>query len=271
MLENENEENKPRLRGRPRKHGITNAIGDYFRDFEDSVVLYNSLEGQPEKDKLFREKMYDPLRVMTQTILRRYFRSQQFPIDMTDDELIVDTMSFIVGILDKFDSERGYKCYSYIQAVIKHYLESVFRGYSKIKFKKESNGEDVETVQRTYNLDEVSSLIDLTESTDNSEHNNLINAIIKETIMDIDHSIDNMEKNDLSEEDCLVGNAIINILTNYEEIFSATENTTNKFTKSVVLYRISEMTLLDQKDIKISLKKYKEMYKKSKQNLLSRY
>ena len=79
-----------------------------------------------------------------------------------------------------------------------------------------------------------------------------------------------MEQSDLNENDCLVGGAIINILTNYEEIFG-NENTTNKFNKSVILYRISEMTLLNPKTIKSSLKKYKEIYKKSKQNLLAKY
>ena len=266
MLEN-NEENKPK-RGRPRKYNITSATGDYFREFEDSIVLYNSMEDRNKRDKLFREKMYLPLRVMTQTILRKYFRSRGFPIDMSDEELIVDTMSFIVGIIDRFDNNRGTKCYSYIQTVIKHYLESVFRGYFKNRFKQENNGD---TLQRSYYLDEIPSLSDSTYNTDESEHNDLINAIIKETVMDIDKSIENRIEYDLNDDDCLVGDAIINILSNYEELFNTNESATNKFNKSVILYKISEMTLLNQKIVKMSLKKFKEIYKTSKQNLLARY
>jgi hypothetical protein len=263
LIENENEK---RTRGRPKKSGITSATGDYFRGFEDSIILYNSLKDQNEKDKLFKDKMYNPLRVMTQTILRKYFRSRGFPVDLSDEEIIVETMSFIIGILDRFDIDREKKCYSYIQAVIKHHLESIFRGFFKVRFKYESNGE---TVQRTYYLDEVSSLIDSTADIDNSENEEIIKLIIKETISDIGNSITNMEQYDLNEEDCLVGNAIINILINYEETFDA--STTNKFNKSVVLFRISELTLLDPKVIKLSLKKYKEIYKKSKKNLLAKY
>jgi len=267
----DNKETPKRGRGRPRKHEVTRATGDYFREFEDSIILYNSLENQFERDKLFREKMYKPLQLMVQTILRRYYRSRGFPIDMTDDELIVETMSFIVGILHRFDSSRGTKCYSYIQTVVKHYFESVFRGYFKSNFKLENKGGDSgDVVQRMYNLDEVPHLANSSVDTDTAEHNELIAAIIKTTISDIQWSIDNMEQSDLNENDCLVGNAVIVILTNYDELFDH-EKTTNKFNKSLILCRISEMTLLNSKTIKSSLKKYKEIYKKSKQNLLANY
>ena len=256
-------------RGRPRKHSVTSATGDYFREFEDSILLYNSLEDKPARDKLFREKMNKPLRLMVQTILRRYYRSRGFPIDLTDEELIVETMSFITGILHRFDSTRGTKCYSYIQTVIKHYFESVFRGYFKSNFKYERCGENVNIIQKMYTLEDVPNIIDTTDD-DENDHDEMVKSIINETINDIQHSIENMEECNLTENDCLVGTAIVNILTNYEEILG-NENTTNKFNKSIILCRISEMTLLNPKTIKISLKKYKEIYKKSKQNLLARF
>ena len=259
-----------RGRGRPRKHEVTSATGDYFREFEDSIILYNSMEDLVERDRLFKEKMYKPLRVMVQTILRRYYRSRGFPIDMSDEELIVEAMSFVVGILNRFDSNRGKKCYSYIQAVIKHYFESVFRGFYKFNFKVEKKENSNDVIQKIYRLDDVSHLTSSTIDDDENEHNDIISAIIQETISDIKYTIKNVEETDLTENDCLVGTAIVNILSNYEEIFG-NENTTNKFNKSIILCRISEMTLLNHKNIRISLKKYKEIYKKSKQNLLSTY
>ena len=271
MLEKQNneiEDKTKRARGRPRKNEITSATGNYFEGFEDNIVIYNLLENQEERDKLFREKMYNPLRLMVQTILRRYYRSRGFPIDMTDDEIVVETMSFVIGILHRFDADRGTKCYSYLQTVIKHFLESVYRGYFKSNFKTEKDNNYV--VQKMYHLDEIPAVVNSTADTDDNEHNDLINSIIKETIKDIEHSINNMVECDLNENDCLVGSAIINILTNYDEIFG-NETTTNKFNKSIILCRISEMTLLNPKTIKLSLKKYKEIYKTSKKNLLSRY
>jgi len=270
MTESKEKDTPKRGRGRPRKHEITSATGDYFREFEDSILIYNTSKNQAEKDKLFREKMYTPLRLMVQTILRRYYRSRGFPIDMSDEELIVETMSFIVGILHRFDSTRGTKCYSYIQTVIKHYFESVFRGYFKFNFKEEHRGDTSDIVQRMYRLDEVPHLSNSTSNNDDNEQVELVNLIIRATITDIDNSIKNREQSDLNENDCLVGTAIMDILSNYEEIFG-NENTTNKFNKSIILCRISEMTLLNHKTIRISLKKYKEIYKTSKQNLLSRY
>lgn len=87
--------------------------------------------------------------------------------------------------------------------------------------------------------------------------NNVISSI--ETILNYDDS--------LTEQEIIVGNAIIEIFRNWEVLFlEQTEHgeydkkVTNNFTKNKILYFLKEITNMDMKEIRISMKKYKELY-----------
>jgi hypothetical protein len=67
-----------------------------------------------------------------------------------------------------------------------------------------------------------------------------------------------MNDKNLNNNEIKLGFALIELFENYEKIFIGTDN--NKFNKNVILLSLREMTNLSTKEIRNSLKKYKELY-----------
>ena len=63
----------------------------------------------------------------------------------------------------------------------------------------------------------------------------------------------------LNENEVKIGSALIEVFTNYDEIFIHGDG--NKFNKNLVLLNLREMTNLSTKEIRSSLKKFKVIYK----------
>ena len=70
----------------------------------------------------------------------------------------------------------------------------------------------------------------------------------------------------LNENERKVGIALSDILENWEEILI--ENGSNKLNKSSFLSFVRETTLLDTKEIRDSMRKYRILYKVIKQNVI---
>ena len=70
----------------------------------------------------------------------------------------------------------------------------------------------------------------------------------------------------LTENEILVGNALINLLENWD--FILTEDGSNKLNKSMVLYYLREATRLSTKEIRASMKKYKKAYYIKKEEII---
>ena len=68
-----------------------------------------------------------------------------------------------------------------------------------------------------------------------------------------------MSVTNLNENETKIGMALIEIFTNYNEIFL--HGAGNKFNKNLILLSLREMTNLTTKEIRNSLKKYKVIYK----------
>ena len=68
-----------------------------------------------------------------------------------------------------------------------------------------------------------------------------------------------MSVTSLNENETKIGVALIEVFTNYDEIFLHGEG--NKFNKNLILLSLREMTNLSTKEIRNSLKKYKVIYK----------
>ena len=62
----------------------------------------------------------------------------------------------------------------------------------------------------------------------------------------------------LSENETKIGFALIDIFSNYEQVFE--HGSSNKFNKNLVLLSLREMTNLTTKEIRSSLKKYRNLY-----------
>ena len=71
---------------------------------------------------------------------------------------------------------------------------------------------------------------------------------------------------DLNENEKKVGIALADILDNWEEVLDG--NGSNKLNKSSFLSFVRETTLLDTKEIRDSMKKYKVLYKIVKNDII---
>ena len=71
----------------------------------------------------------------------------------------------------------------------------------------------------------------------------------------------------LTENDEKVGNALLFLMTNWEELFA--EMGSNKFNKSSILMFIKETTGMNTKEVRDSMKIYKKEYNNIKFNLIN--
>jgi hypothetical protein len=79
--------------------------------------------------------------------------------------------------------------------------------------------------------------------------------LIKNFLVEIDVFL---KQENLSENEIKLGQALYDLFENYDSIFIGTDN--NKFNKNIILLSLREMTNLNTKEIRSSMKKYKSMY-----------
>jgi hypothetical protein len=84
---------------------------------------------------------------------------------------------------------------------------------------------------------------------------------------EISQMINNADKYNLNESDIKVGMALVEVLTNWDEIFMKLD--TKKYNKSQVEAYIKETTLLNTKQIRDAKKKYSAIYFKLKEHILN--
>ena len=78
------------------------------------------------------------------------------------------------------------------------------------------------------------------------------------TANDILETINDPIKNRLNENQIKVGKALVELLTNWDELFA--QMGSDKFNKSSILLFLKETTLLSTKEIRDSMKQYRSMY-----------
>ena len=69
---------------------------------------------------------------------------------------------------------------------------------------------------------------------------------------------DFIETEELTDNEKKLGYALLEIFTNFERIFQIGDG--NKFNKNLILLSLREMTSLSTKEIRVSLKRYKNLY-----------
>ena len=79
--------------------------------------------------------------------------------------------------------------------------------------------------------------------------------IIKEFLKELEVFI---EESNLNNNELKLGYALLELFENYEEIFIGTDN--NKFNKNIILLSLREMTNMSTKEIRTSMKKFKNLY-----------
>ncbi len=224
---------------------------------EKAVVEFINAKTREEKNKIFNEYLKEPFRIMKEAILRKY------PIHVGNyemEEVESDALSHLIENIDKFNpnmitkSGKPTKAYSYCQTIIRNY----YRDHGKKTYlDKKTNlpfhdySEEIQNNQKySYDIEETNN--------DNTSH--IINIIVEEMEEII-------EKGELKKNEIIVGDAVINVLKNWDYLFM--ENTpdgkynksiTNKFQKNKILLYIKEYTRLSTKEIRDALKIFKNLY-----------
>lgn len=117
---------------------------------------------------------------------------------------------------------------------------------------------DVKDINRSISYDDISSDIE-----DSIEHSYDIDS----TTLDFSEVIGKlvveltifMETEKMNENERKLGYALLDIFNNFETIFQIGDG--NKFNKNLILLSLRDMTSLSTKEIRISMKKYKKLYK----------
>jgi hypothetical protein len=225
-----------------KKKGRKPTQENYFDVKEElAVIEYLTATSFEEKNKIYNNFLRKPLDKMISSIIRRY---KLYRKDMDFNEIHVDTHSFLMTKIEKFKPSKEKKAYSYFGTICKNYLMGQI-----IKDQKETN--------RKISYEDIS--YDLENSNDFSYNieNDSIDAttIINQFLIELD---DFLKCGNLSENEIKLGHALYDLFDNYNEVFIGNDN--NKFNKNVVLLSLREMTNLSTKEIRSSMKKFKNIY-----------
>jgi hypothetical protein len=159
-------------------------------------------------------------------------------------EIHNDTHSFLITKVDKFKPDRNKKAYSYFGTICKNYLMGQI-----IKDQKETN--------RKISYEDISTSLENRPDMIYYIENEKIEPeeVIKNFLDEVKQYI---KTENLNENEKKLGFALIELFSNYQEIFIGTDN--NKFNKNIILLSLREMTNLSTKEIRTSMKKFKNLY-----------
>jgi hypothetical protein len=206
-----------------------------------------------ERERVYNRDLRDPLNKMIESIIRKY---KLYPKDMVFEDIHADTLSFLATKMSKFDFDANKKAYSYFGTICKNYLLGKLIKDDK-KMKQNLSYDDV---YRT--VEERPEMIYYLEEGDKTTLETFITEIsdsIKEEMMD----------SKLNDNELKVGDALVTILDNWENIFENVQSG-NKYNKNLILSYIREITTLTTKDIRLGMRRFKKIYKLTKNDKLDK-
>jgi len=231
------------------KRGRKRTTEMYFGPNEEEAVI-NFLEStdETERNQIFNEWLKAPLDKMIESIIRKY---KLYRKGETFDELHSDTVSFLMTKVHKFEQGRGKKAYSYFGTISKNYILGLLIKDEKY-MKQTSSYEDIS--------EDLEEREDLTYVIDSDVFS--MDEFIKKIIDGIKDELENevqTGKKKLNENEKKVGYALIEILENWETAFESMKGGA-KYNKNSVLETMRNYTNLSTKDIRLAMKRYKELY-----------
>ena len=208
---------------------------------EQAVVRFIKSDSEEERNKIFNEYLREPLIIMIESIIRRY---KLYRKGYTFKDQHADTISFLLTKTAKFDPDKNKKAYSYFGTICKNYLMGVIQKDAKEENRSISY-EDIssnleEDPELTYTIDEL--VIDYKD-------------VVTKLITDLNEFV---ETEDMNDNEKKLGYALLEIFDNFEQIFQIGEG--NKFNKNLILFSLREMTSMNTKEIRVSIRKYRKMY-----------
>jgi len=230
-------------RGRKRKNDM------YFGpDEEEAVIKFLESTDEAERNVIFNEWLAAPLAKMVESIIRRY---KLYRKGFTFEEVHGDTVSFLMTKVHKFESGRQKKAYSYFGTIAKNYILGLLIKDEKY-MKSTSSYEDVS--QSIEEREDLTYVID----GDTFSMDNFIKKLIDDIKVELNDETQPPKKK-LSDNERKVGLALIEILEHWETAFESM-NGGSKYNKNSVLETMRNYTNLSTKDIRLAMKRYKELY-----------
>lgn len=226
----------------------------YFGDEEEQAFHeFMNSDNQSERDMIFKKKLYPAFTKLVESIIRTY----TLFVPLEDyEETFSDTLSFLVTKLSNFDVTKGYKLYSYCGTICKNYLL-----YRRTQYRKKC--------ERQISYDLLFPTAEKDERHTNDTDDALLSfntELIHNTLTKVKEMLNGNNISYLTENEQKIGYALIEILGNWDEIFTRLEN--KKFNKTSVLFFIKEYTHLNSKEIRDGMKKYKNIYFHTREKLL---
>jgi hypothetical protein len=216
---------------------------------ENAVVEYLNSDTDEERNKIFDKILKPAFTKMIESIIRRY---NLYPPNEEFNETFDDTISFLMTKLSCFDPSTNYKAYSYCGTICKNYLIYKINQFVKNQKRNISYDNPVDTLQDT-----LSDSVRYSYNNDDSKRA-FIEELIGNTVENIKKILKDKEKFRITENEERVGQALVNLMTNWDELFA--QMGSNKFNKSSILLFLKETTLLNTKEIRDAMKQYRSMY-----------
>jgi hypothetical protein len=227
-------------RGRKRKN--------YFGpEHEDAVVRYLQCDDPDERYKIYYDWLHEVFIKMIESIMRR---DKLMPEGFTHEELLTDTLSHLITKMDKFNPDINKKAYSYFTVVCRHHLLGFKIKEDKLRKRNLSFDEVYPTFEEDENM-----LYSLPETDYGAE--DFISDIVEEVRNEL--ACEGETKKKMNDNERKVGSALIEILGNWEVIFSDMEGG-SKYNKNNILNTMRTYTNMSTKDIRIAMKRYKKLY-----------
>lgn len=231
----------------------------YFGEAQEMAVIeYGIAKTWEEKNLLYETYLRIPFQIMIESIIRRY------PItlgkyDIGEVEKLA--LSHLIENMILYDPNKQLKsgnkpkAFSYCQTIVRNF----FRGHSKDSCKDILINQNFDE-----HVDDVESNDEFTYEIDKNQINKY-DELLELVISSINNEI--LQNNNLSKNDIAVGYAIINLLSNWEDLFpeelpdnEAYKVTTKKYFKNKINLLLKEETRLESKDIRLSIKQFKSIY-----------
>lgn len=217
---------------------------------EEAVIKFLECNDEIERNTIYNQWLRGPFDKMIESIIRRY---KLYRKSVSFEDLHSDTLSFLITKADKFEKDSGKKAYSYYGTICKHYIlgllikdDSILKQSYSYEDLTQSYLDDREDLQ--YEMDDTDYTID-----------DFINKLRNNIKSEIDNNNNVSLKRRLNENEIKVGYALIDILGNWEQTLDVM-NGGSKFNKNSVLETMRNYTNLSTKDIRASMKKYKDIY-----------
>ncbi len=229
-----------------------NRKGYFYEREEQAVVDYVTTDDINEKNRIFLECLRPAFTKMIESIIRRY--NLYLPDEMFQ-ETFDDTLSFLLTKIEHFNPHSGFKAYSYCGTICKNYLILKVKQYNNNLIRNDRyeivQSDIVDNLKFSYNQD--------------NDYIQILTELVEKTSFEIEKILNEKERYKLNENEIKVGNALVNLLTNWSDLFARMGS--NKFNKSSILLFLKETTLLSTQEIRISMKKYKTAYQNIRKNI----